>query len=663
MPINIQLPLGSLEDPKVARALANLMLTLSSKPTHASQVGLVATESTASPSADQTKVPLPTNMEASIEAGGLATSEPLPGLVAVAGAASQAEVVIETDSPDEIVGRVTEPSVVIEAPPWPTTASSETTQTTVVVEAPDAMSLPAPTRPVVAQREAPAPVVTAPTPATIEPSPPAATAPPAPLERAVVKRAPSAAKARTEPRAPASAEAVAVPAESAEKPTVDPALGERFSAFVESLPMRSQHFIRLVRERGTLTITDAMVELEISVPKAMGGITGSIGRWAPERGVAIPYEAITTPDGVRAWRWRGIRQAPDRPEKKKKASSQSRVGQRQAKKDAKVVPEQLTLTSVGAATSQAPSSVKADATVPPGKPARPTRRAEAEAPVAVAAPVSPVSEEPDEASAPELPPLPETTEAEVAAAKPAKAEVSAPAPVEAKPATVEKAVQAEAQPVVPVVPIVPEPDEAELAAIEPKKAAKPAREKTVATSDEKTPHAKASGGTDGKLVKAAPEAPAVEEPSAGAPTEAEFTSVPEPVTPSPLSADDDRYGDFLDALPKQSRRFMQMLRERRTLSMSEVLNAFGLARAKAVGGIIEPVNRIAVDYGFERAFESASTETGERLWLWPGTEMKEPPSAPKPPSRPMLRVPRSTPAESTPSGRPGVRVRRRGGNS
>ena len=37
-------------------------------------------------------------------------------------------------------------------------------------------------------------------------------------------------------------------------------------------------------------------------PKAVGGITGAIGRWGPARGVTLPYEAITLA-GERAWRW------------------------------------------------------------------------------------------------------------------------------------------------------------------------------------------------------------------------------------------------------------------------------------------------------------------------------------------------------------------------
>ncbi|MBU0554012.1 hypothetical protein KKF91_21725 [Myxococcota bacterium] len=79
---------------------------------------------------------------------------------------------------------------------------------------------------------------------------------------------------------------------------------ERYEKFVEQLPERSKRFLELVQRKGTLTINDAMDELGITVPKAMGGITGSIGRWAPVRGVQIPYEAITV-RGDRAWRWTG----------------------------------------------------------------------------------------------------------------------------------------------------------------------------------------------------------------------------------------------------------------------------------------------------------------------------------------------------------------------
>lgn len=77
---------------------------------------------------------------------------------------------------------------------------------------------------------------------------------------------------------------------------------QRFNAFVAHLPQRSQWFLRLLEERGTLTLSEAMDALGITYPKAMGDITGSIGRWAPVRGLEVPYATITI-GGERAWRW------------------------------------------------------------------------------------------------------------------------------------------------------------------------------------------------------------------------------------------------------------------------------------------------------------------------------------------------------------------------
>ncbi len=87
-------------------------------------------------------------------------------------------------------------------------------------------------------------------------------------------------------------------------PADDGSLAQRYQAFVANLPDRSQQFIALVEEKGVLTISDAMEALGLTVPKAMGGITGSIGRWAPVRNIPVPYEAITV-DGERAWKWLG----------------------------------------------------------------------------------------------------------------------------------------------------------------------------------------------------------------------------------------------------------------------------------------------------------------------------------------------------------------------
>ena len=85
----------------------------------------------------------------------------------------------------------------------------------------------------------------------------------------------------------------------APEPTEDPVA---YQAFYEALPLRSQRFLDLVEARGEIRISEAMTELGIDAPKALGGITGSIGRWGPARGVALPYETITLA-GERAWRW------------------------------------------------------------------------------------------------------------------------------------------------------------------------------------------------------------------------------------------------------------------------------------------------------------------------------------------------------------------------
>lgn len=87
----------------------------------------------------------------------------------------------------------------------------------------------------------------------------------------------------------------------------------RYAAFIEALPERSRAFLELVEARNVLTIDDAMSALDVKVGKAMGGITGSIARWAPEHDVLVPFEAIKSPDGKRAWRWIGFDQRPAPP--------------------------------------------------------------------------------------------------------------------------------------------------------------------------------------------------------------------------------------------------------------------------------------------------------------------------------------------------------------
>ena len=77
-----------------------------------------------------------------------------------------------------------------------------------------------------------------------------------------------------------------------------------YERFLEALPDRSRRFVELVYAKGTLTIDEAMEALDITIAKAIGGVTGSIARWAPRSNVAVPYVAVKV-RGRRAWRWTG----------------------------------------------------------------------------------------------------------------------------------------------------------------------------------------------------------------------------------------------------------------------------------------------------------------------------------------------------------------------
>ncbi|MCB9549684.1 MAG: hypothetical protein H6706_28085 [Myxococcales bacterium] len=143
--------------------------------------------------------------------------------------------------------------------------------------------------PAVAPVEAPA----EPAPVAAHP-PPLPAAPPAPARRPVALP-PPAPRRRTRP---------------AVVPVAEGLTG--YEAFEAALPATSRRFLALVRARGTVGVGAVMEELGLATTKAVGGITGAIGRWAPERGVALPYEILTI-DGERAWRWLDGRPAEEAP--------------------------------------------------------------------------------------------------------------------------------------------------------------------------------------------------------------------------------------------------------------------------------------------------------------------------------------------------------------
>lgn len=85
------------------------------------------------------------------------------------------------------------------------------------------------------------------------------------------------------------------------------AASEKWKKYMANLPENSRRFLELLERSGQLTVNEAVEKLNLPGPKAMGGLTGAMARWAPKQGVQIPYEAREDANGVRYWVWKGIR--------------------------------------------------------------------------------------------------------------------------------------------------------------------------------------------------------------------------------------------------------------------------------------------------------------------------------------------------------------------
>lgn len=82
----------------------------------------------------------------------------------------------------------------------------------------------------------------------------------------------------------------------------------RFELFLDTLPLRSVTFVLMVRHGGTISTADVETVFRIK-GKQIGGLTGSIARWAKADGLSLPYEALVV-DDKRAWRWIGFDSKP-----------------------------------------------------------------------------------------------------------------------------------------------------------------------------------------------------------------------------------------------------------------------------------------------------------------------------------------------------------------
>jgi len=78
------------------------------------------------------------------------------------------------------------------------------------------------------------------------------------------------------------------------------------AGFVCNLPERAFCFIKTLYQRREMTLAETLEVLDLSTPKALSGITGSIGRWAPVRGVAVPFERVKQGNSLHSYRWIGF---------------------------------------------------------------------------------------------------------------------------------------------------------------------------------------------------------------------------------------------------------------------------------------------------------------------------------------------------------------------
>lgn len=111
----------------------------------------------------------------------------------------------------------------------------------------------------------------------------------------------SAPRAQRVVQAPAAPAVVAAPpAKAKRRPQPKMTLNE----FVDGLPGNSKKFLAIVHGLRVVKVSEMVRRLGLTNAKAVGGITGAIGRWGPARGVELPYERFIL-DGERAWRWIG----------------------------------------------------------------------------------------------------------------------------------------------------------------------------------------------------------------------------------------------------------------------------------------------------------------------------------------------------------------------
>ncbi len=71
--------------------------------------------------------------------------------------------------------------------------------------------------------------------------------------------------------------------------------------FEATLTPATRKFLRLIRERGRLTMPQALHALSMEGSKAIGGLTGALRRKADRYGIELPYRQSHNKLGERMW--------------------------------------------------------------------------------------------------------------------------------------------------------------------------------------------------------------------------------------------------------------------------------------------------------------------------------------------------------------------------
>jgi len=159
--------------------------------------------------------------------------------------------------------------------------------------------------PVAATAAPPDPVVArpvAPKPPRVQPEPTAEAEP-----EAAPKAEPDPAPEAEEPEA--APEAKAEPAAEAKPEPPGPPAWEDFEG---TLSDKTRLFLRLISERRTLRLEDALAELGMKAGKSIGGMTGALSRKAANHGVALPFTQRKDKKGIRIWVAKADYKAPPR---------------------------------------------------------------------------------------------------------------------------------------------------------------------------------------------------------------------------------------------------------------------------------------------------------------------------------------------------------------